>query len=791
MFPPSLNARKLGRAVMSIFFLLVMATAPRALAVTPLFARGYTVLPMPQSVTFSGTDFLLTSGWKLNLTGVNADDVAVATLREDLASRYGIKLADATVPGTAPGEIQLVIAPGCAAIGASTDRDRAALSEQAYVLNLKPQGIKICANASPGLLYGVETLIQLIHFQDGGFRLPAADITDWPNLQLRVIYWDDAHHLEHMDVLKAAIRQAAFYKINGFSIKLEGHFQYKSAASIVEPYALSPAELQELTDFGRRYYVQVIPYLDGPAHDAFILKHPEYSALREYPESNYEFCATNPDTYKLFYGMFDDLLEANKGSKYFVLSTDEPYYVGLAKNAQCDEADRAKQLGSVGKLLAEFVTKTAAYLHDRGRTVIFWGEYPLKPEDIQALPPYVVNGEVYGPDFDPVFRAHGIRQMIYTSTQGEERWFPDYYLLPSSQRLHPQLENEGRVEGMVGQIDRSAIGALSPKFANYPKSPGAALMGAFVAGWADAGLHPETFWLGYATGSAAAWNHNPISAPELINTLCQLFYGPRVVNMGRVYQLMSEQAQFWDDSWETGPSSARTPIFGDSDRVFHPGRPALDQHLPPLPVPSPETLHLRSDWRLENRRRLELTGEYLAQNDQLLDLLHENIQRAEFNRYNLEVFLSVASLCRHNLQMLQDLAKIDEELKSAEAAAHTSDAIASVQALDRALDLAETIRLQRNRTLDEIASTWYQGWFPRVEEANGRRYLNQVDDVKDHQPVRTVDMTYLIYRELLYPLDDWAQRVTTVRNRYAADHKMPQRKGRLEWKVTQVPPTMP
>ena len=99
---------------------------------------------------------------------------------------------------------------------------------------------------------------------------------------------------------------------------------------------------------------------------AFILKHPEYAGLREYPESNYEFCATNPDTYKLLKGMFDDLLEANKGGKYFVLSTDEPYYVGLADNQQCREARRAKQLGSVGKTLAEFVTKAADYLHEHG-----------------------------------------------------------------------------------------------------------------------------------------------------------------------------------------------------------------------------------------------------------------------------------------------------------------------------------------------------------------------------------------------------------------------------------------
>ena len=172
--------------------------------------------------------------------------------------------------------------------------------------------------------------------------------------------------------------------------------------------------------------------MDGPAHVAFILKHPQYAKLRAFPESNYEFCVTNPDTYKLLFGMYEDLLEANKGVKYFHLSTDEPYYVGLASNGQCQEVARAQELGSVGKLLAEFVTKTANYLHDRGRTVIFWGEYPLTPEDIPSLPKHLVDGEVYGPDFDPVFRKHGIRQMIYTATQGVESLFPDYYILPSS-----------------------------------------------------------------------------------------------------------------------------------------------------------------------------------------------------------------------------------------------------------------------------------------------------------------------------------------------------------------------
>jgi hypothetical protein len=330
--------------------------------VPPLSARGYTVLPVPQNVALGSQDFAFTDGWQLALErGVKSDDVAVESLKEQLHERFYLSIADAAAPGGRGGVIRLEVAPKSVAIGDATDRIKEGIEEQAYRLVLKPQEIRLIANAAPGLFYGVQTLIQLLKPRNGRWLLPEGEITDWPDLQMRIIYWDDAHHLEPLPVLKQAVKQAAFYKINGFSIKLEGHFEYKHAPALVEPYALSPADLQDLTDYGLKYHIQVIPYLDGPAHIAFILKHPEYAALREYPESNYEACVTNPETYKLYSAMFQDLLDANKGGKYFVLSTDEPYYVGLAKNDQCNEADPAKEKGSVGKLLAEYVTKTANY----------------------------------------------------------------------------------------------------------------------------------------------------------------------------------------------------------------------------------------------------------------------------------------------------------------------------------------------------------------------------------------------------------------------------------------------
>ena len=771
---PVVSKKSLCRGFVLLTCALLFTGAP-ALSQTssPLVSKGYAVLPVPQEVTLTGKDFALDGHWKLELEGeVKENDVAVESLKGGLASRFHLSFAETGSSPLVSGVIQLDLRPKSVSIGQAIDRNRPALAEQAYRLTLSPRSLKIAANAPPGLFYGAQTLIQLVRPRDGRLWLPEGEIVDWPDVELRVIYWDDAHHLEHLEILKRAVQEAAFFKINGFAIKLEGHFQYKSAPAIVEPYALARSELQELTDFALHFHVQLIPYLDAPAHVAFILKHPQYAPLRAFPSSNYEFCVTNPEIYKLLFGMYDDLLEATKGSKYFVLSTDEPYYVGLAANSQCDEVTRAHTLGSVGRLLAEFITKAADYLHDRGRTVWFWGEYPLKSEEISALPTHLVNGEVDGPEFDSAFKKHGIRQLVYTSTQGEEPLFPNYYILPSTRRLHVKSVSNGRVTDMFNLLSFT------------PARQNADLMGAFVAGWADAGLHPETFWLGYATGPATAWHPRSASPAELMNSFYDLFYGAGAQNMGRLYQLLSEQAQIWDDTWETSPSGARTPIWGNSDRIFDPPKPASDQTLPPLPVPSAVNLTISPDWTQENARRLEIAATALAENDELLDLLYANLKTVNHNQYNLEVFLSIAGLCRQNLEMILELGQMSELLKAAQRAASQGKASEALESLDEALNTAAGIQRRRNRALQDATTTWYRTWFPRVPEANGRRYLNQVDDVKDHRPVRTVDMSYLIYRELLYPLGDWAARTLATRNEYARAHQLPEREGGLNWKDT-------
>ena len=774
------HVKRMGLRILSLSTLVVflslglvypmLNSRARQSTQSPLFSSNHAVVPAPQRTALKDAEFPFDSNWRLVTgKGVQPGDIALEILKEELQARFRIALKEGSAAPDTPA-LQLEVQPASVVIGEALDREREVLAREAYRIDLAPRRIRIVANASPGLLYGVETLVQMLKPNAGRILLPEGEVTDWPDLQLRLIFWDDAHHVERIEAFKRIIRQAAFFKINAIALKLEGHFQFKSAPALVEPYAWSPQELQELTDYGLRHHLQLIPWVDGPGHVAFILKHPEYAPLRAFPDNNYHFCTTNPNSVKLLVGMFNDLIEANKGVEYIYFSTDEPYYVGLADNPQCRETGRARELGSNGKLLAEFITKVSDPLRARGRKVVFMGEFPLEPGDIESLPSYLINTIVNGPKFDPLYKARGIRQMLHSSTQGEEDLFTSYHILPNERRLHqPTRQEKPRIQDAVEMIS------------HHTARQQADVMGVINAGWADAGLHPEVFWLGYAAITAAGWN--PMSIPqEMTESYYRAFYGPGAVKMERLYQLMSYQAQFWADSWERVDSTARKPIFGYSRRINIPRQAAKDFAIELPETPAPVTLGYAYPWSWANRRRLELAAQFRREYEELSALLDENRQKVELNRYNLEVFHSIAGLYKENLDFLESLKRIDERFTAAYEASRDGQKQQALAAMDQALDEARELRKKRNLALRSAEQTWYKTWQPRVLSANGRQFFHQLDDVKDHEPDRTVDLSYLVYRQLLLPFDDWYENVRAARNSYASKHGLRARSDFLDWK---------
>jgi hypothetical protein len=303
-------------------------------------------------------------------------------------------------------------------------------------------------------------------------------------------------------------------------------------------------------------------------------------------------------------------------------------------------------------------------------------------------------------------------------------------------------------------------------------------MGVVIAGWADAGLHPETFWLGYATATAAGWNSKDLTAANASARFMNAFYGPKQKDMDSVYHVLSEQAEFHTESWDWIASPWRPMIKGNSDSLFL--QPERDQTLPLLAVPESGTLAIANKTYPVNAERFAAAQAMLPRNQYALKLLQDNRSLAKSQLYNLEVLESVAAICAQNLRMLVTLNQVTDLLQRASSTSATNSAQA-IKQLDTAMDRISKLKQQRDSTLAFVEKIWFKEWHPLVEEANGRKFLHQVDDIKDHQPVRTTDLSYLIYRELHYPLDEWWSSVQKVRNAYAQQHQLPVVNKQLNW----------
>ncbi|MEO6829659.1 MAG: hypothetical protein ABI164_07590, partial [Acidobacteriaceae bacterium] len=112
------------RAFLTVIIFGVFCLGGFSQTVSPLFARGYTVIPEPQKISLVAHDFVVDSGWRLELEkNVASHEVAVQTLRDDLATRFHLALDS---KGNSVGVISLQIAPGTVPIGNAQDSGKSA-----------------------------------------------------------------------------------------------------------------------------------------------------------------------------------------------------------------------------------------------------------------------------------------------------------------------------------------------------------------------------------------------------------------------------------------------------------------------------------------------------------------------------------------------------------------------------------------------------------------------------------------------------------------------------------------
>ncbi len=679
-------------------------------SVTPLRRLGYAVLPTPRHVELTGELVDVDGDWGFRAPGLDRSDLALRTFAEGLLAEHRLDLC----PMSADGQvISLAVRDGAVATATGDERD-----EQAYRIAISPEAIEVVGNAPAGLFYGVQTLLQLLA-GDGRrpLRIPAGTITDWPDVALRFLHWDTKHHRDRIETLKRYLDQMARLKLNAVSFELEDKFAYPSHPVIGAPGAFTPAEIQEVVDYALARHIQIVPNVQAPAHMCYVLKHAEFADLR-CDGSNYQICMECPEARRLIFDMYDDLCDATEGVRYFHVSTDEVYYAGICQ--------RSRTYDPVTRSLTwvDYVRAAHEHLAARGRRILVWAEFPLRAEHVELLPADIVNG-ILGPDVEAEFvhalDARGMENLAYASMQGEERLVPNCFDFVD----HRGHRRAGRLADAVATCRR-------------PSPHGGRVIGTFAAAWDDAGLHNETFWLGWATMAQGGWNAFGAEVAQTTAEFMDVHYGRGVTGMARAYRDLQEQARFWEGSWDRVPSRVRGPAYGNhlEKRPF----PREDMVLPPPPIPSADGT-FEPTYTGEKAPLVAEAERRLAESDRLLTTLHANIPRADRNRYGLEVFVCLARFMRAHLEMLVGLAGVERTLASRAPrtdgtpvphAGRFRDAARQIEDLDAGVRAAYA----------DLVAVWERSRLPRNAPVDGREFFHVMDDVKDHFADRRADLSF-------------------------------------------------
>ena len=722
-----------------IFALFLLLVFPQVSAqVTELRRQGYSLIPSPQRVELAGSQTVIDSSWDI-VHDASIPQVSVRRLKKAGAELHGLFFE-----GSGTGRIELYLSPGSV-----QETEDAALNEQGYELEISDGKVVIRGSGEAGLFYGVQSLLQLMRGTSSGrVIVPDGRIVDWPDFQLRFIHWDTKHHQKRVSTLYRLIDWAAFFKVNAIGFEMEDKYEYPRHPIIGAPGAYTKEEMHRITAYALERHIQLVPVIQSPAHMAYVLKHKEFEHLRADPESNYQICLCNEEAIRLILDMYQDMIDATPGVDYFHVSTDEVYFAGI-----CGECDQPFNDANRSQAWVDFVKQVHPWLEERGRRMIAWVEWPLEAEDILQLPPDLIDGVMGGDrEFLEQERKVGIRQLAYSSIQGMEDHFPNYF--PTTYRGRP---TEGRLQSVSRTIKQGL-------------KAGAVPIGSFAAAWDDAGLHEETFWLGWATVTQYAWSHQAPTVDQSVADFMDQYYGRTGPDMVEIYRLLLDGARFFESSWDQVISRERERAYDDRERKFDTRHRRFDKALTMPSLPDEKDLSLEPVFSLKYGELLGKAREQRFENDRLRALLLAAFSRVERNRYSIEVFLSIAQLQQYFINTLMALESAEKSLLEASRHSANNDHRAAVGELRRAASQLSSLLNWGDWMWRGLKSVWERSRFRKGRSVDGRDYLHVMDDLKDHPADRRPGLEYLIMPFERLEMGAWRDRLLTLADDYARRH---------------------
>lgn len=509
---------------------------------------------------------------------------------------------------------------------------------------------KICikAQTQSGLLYGVQTLIQLVqNAKELQLSLPAFKITDKPDADYRSIHIDLKHHLDKMDYMYQVIDRMAYYKLNAAIIEFEDKLGYESYPVIASSNAPSIEDWTKWSTYAHKLNIEISPLIQGIGHADYILKHEQFKALREDSSSDWICCPSNEEYYKVQFGLYDDAIKATPYGKYVHIGGDEVGDLGL-----CPVCKPQNKTTLEHQL--KWLNRVSNYVLSKGRIPVFWDDMVFKEVGLYNV---ILDEEKNPEQMDSIWKAnlfkldkhidHFPKDVIYMRWQygnanqkGNKmalKWYNDHKLpvmgATAAQTTYAMMA--------LGNGNVQNIKSFQLAHQSTP------IMGVLCTAWDDASALSDTYWKGFIAHAQYSWNITILMEEEDFSERYRIReFGNPIANLPDFRKTLESTFPLW----ETGlvDEGVRRSMWRTGGKY----------KIMTLPTEN------KGEWSHKYQQRLQQAQKNILKYWELKNLLTEYRRMAMRNDYSLQVFERINDVTGYTAQLLLALSTYDIERDS-------------------------------------------------------------------------------------------------------------------------------
>ncbi|WP_192822270.1 beta-N-acetylhexosaminidase [Rufibacter sp. LB8] len=283
-----------------------------------------------------------------------------------------------------------------------------------YVLETADRQISIAAQDVPGVVHGIQTLLQLLPLQKSKtVTVSAVKVTDYPRFAYRGMHLDVSRHIFPVEFIKKYIDYLAFHKFNtfhwhltddqGWRLQIDSYPKLNQISSyrnstLIGHFKDTPArydsiryggfytkdQVRDIVKYAQVRGINVIPEIDIPGHSrAVIAAYPEFSTR---PDTTWQVANTwgmynrqnnvlapNPATFKFLETVFGEVADLFP-SQYIHIGGDETSKKWWKEDPKTQAFMKANNLKDEKELQTYFVKQVAGYLAKKNKRIIGWHE---------------------------------------------------------------------------------------------------------------------------------------------------------------------------------------------------------------------------------------------------------------------------------------------------------------------------------------------------------------------------------------------------------------------------------